>query len=69
MNKWPSQPEPKGEMFRTIDMIDSKLSNPKDLGWEEQELLLKVSHSLMRIETQFEQLLQVLWAKDSQELL
>ncbi len=69
INKWPSQSRTKDETFRTIDMTDSRRSNPKDLGWVVQEQLRKVSLSLTNIETQLEVLSQVLWVRDSQELL
>ncbi len=65
---WPSKSMTKLEMLATINSTDSKHSN-QSLEWVVQEQLRKVSRSLTNIETQLEVLSQVLWVRDSQELL
>ncbi len=65
---WPSKSMTKLEMLATINSTGSKHSN-QNLEWVVQEQLREVSLLLTSIETRLEVLSQVLWVKDSQELL
>ncbi len=66
---WPSQSTQKQDVVRTRDMMSSKEPKFQSVEWVVQEQLREVSQLLTSIETKLEVLSQVLWVKDSQELL
>lgn len=69
MSKCQSHTRINSDAVRTKDMTSLSQEQSQDLGWVVREQLQEVSALLTDIGTRLEVLSQVLWAKDSQELL